>query len=31
MNNPQGGLGRQDYSRATNQAFQDLADELGIK
>jgi uncharacterized protein YidB (DUF937 family) len=31
QNNPQGGLGRQDYSRASNQAFQDLADELGIK
>ena len=30
QNNPQGGLGRQDYSRAATAAFASLADEMGI-
>ena len=30
QNNPQGGLGRQDYSRATNSDFASLANEMGI-
>lgn len=30
QNNPQGGLGRQDYSREPSSAFADLASELGI-
>ena len=30
QNNPQGGLGRQDYSRAASADFGALADELGI-
>jgi hypothetical protein len=30
QNNPQGGLGRQDYSRATNADFASLANEMGI-
>jgi len=30
QNNPQGGLGRQDYSRAPNADFASLANELGI-
>ena len=30
QNNPQGGLGRQDYSRAASADFASLADELGI-
>jgi hypothetical protein len=31
INNPQGGLGRQDYSRAPSADFGALADELGIE
>ena len=31
QNNPQGGLGRQDYSRAASADFGALADELGIE
>jgi len=31
QNNPQGGLGRQDYSRAPSADFAALADELGIE
>ena len=30
QNNPQGGLGRQDYSRASNADFASLANEMGI-